>query len=328
MSDVQSMCLTPRSEADCWEITNGFTSSILDKKRLPSASSFTGTLATGIRSDSHTIAGEVIIWADDSTAKMTLHIKTPVKVFGSGNTDFTYDPKFKPALFEHQLDMTKKAMEYVATTPFPDKLAGKNGLKCKTTDTPTKKMAAMVTDKSNEKPKCMPVEYKVHVQGDQEPTKEDPLDGTFSLKYPLEVEAKGKLAASGDNLDPVDLPPCAAKAYLTENNLPLRQYKCYIGDQSVPITKLLHVSQMKPGGNAFGPFYGQISAQNTYMYSTQYNRIIHRPWVDKITLFAMPIRDGAGRDDPDVNMNSMLHLYAGNGKRPYEEVCSDTEPEE
>ena len=319
MSDIITMCLTRRPEQACREIVDGFTSSILKSKPLPSKDSFTGTLATGIRSDPHTIAGEIIIWGDETTAKMTMHVRTPVTVYGPGPNDFTF-PKQGAELFKNQYDLAKHGMEFIAGTLFPDKLIGKSGLKCKGSDTPTKKLAAMIADKNLEKPKCMAVEHKVTVMGEQDPSEDSPVPGQLTLKYPLEMEAKGKLAANGDTLDPADLPVCAAKTYLLENTLPLRRYKCFIGDQPVELTRILAESQMKPGGNAFGPFYGQVTAQNTYMYSAQYNRIIHRPWVDRITLFALPTRDGVNRDASDVNMNSMLHLYANSSKRAFHEM--------
>lgn len=308
------MVLEPISSDICWKLVDGYAGDTVNDK-LPSTT-FAGSLDTGVKGDEQAVLGEITIWGDDSatTAKLSLQVRVPVKVTGPGKSDFEFSDDAKSTVFRRQHEISAASVGYLSTLDLPEKLESKTGLKCKGAK-PTKKADLMHADKAADKPKVMPTEWKITFPGDVIPSVDAPVDGFYVLKYPLDLEPKGKTAKSTDNFDPLLLPDCGAKDYLIGKGLQSRDYRCMIGDQSVSIAVLLHHMQVKPD---LWAGFGKVRASNCYYYSEKYNRITHGPWIDRITLFALAERQGASRSVPDIDMSTKLHMYmsAKRGRTP------------
>ena len=314
------MVLEPMNADTCWKLVDGYAGDTV-KQKLPSTS-FVGGLDTGVKGDEQAVMGELTIWGDDSgtNAKLSLQVRIPVKVTGPGKTDFEFADDSKSAIFRRQHEISAASVAYLSKLDLPDKLESKSGLKCKGAK-PAKKADLMHADKAADKPKVMPTEWKITFAGDSIPSVDAPLDGFYVLKFPLDLEPKGKTVKSTDNFDPALLPDCGAKDYLVGKGMQSRDYRCMIGDQSVSIATLLHEMMVKPD---LWAGYGKVRASNCYYYSDKYNRVTHGPWIDRITLFALAERQGSSRTTPDIDMSNKLHMYmsAKRGRTP-----SDTDEE-
>lgn len=315
------LVLEPMHSSACWKLVDGYATDTVESG-LP-GTSLTGVLDTGVKGAEQAVLGEITIWGDDSgtNAKLSLQVRVPVTVTGPGKHDFEFAQDAKSDIFARQHETSRESVRFFSTMDLPDKLEGKSGLKCKNMK-PAKKEDAMLADKASDKPRVMPTEWKVTFQGDAVPSKENPLEGYYVLKFPFDLEPKGKTLRSADNFDPALLPPCGARDYLTGKGLPAREYRCLIGDQSVSVATLL--TEMHVKADLWSGF-GKVRASNCYYYSEKYNRITHGPWVDRITLFALAERQGANRSGPDINMSDKMHMYLS-AKRDGTPVPDNCEP--
>lgn len=301
------MVLEAMDSGTCWKLVDGYAGDTV-AKGLPSTN-LVGTLETGVKGDEQAVMGEITIWGDDSgtNAKLSLQVRVPVTVTGPGKTDFTFADDAKSEIFHRQHEISAESVRYFSKLDLPEKFEGKSGLKCKGAK-PARKEDLMRADKAADKPRVMPTEWKITFQGDAAPSASAPVAGFYVLKFPLDLEPKGKTIKSPDNFDPALLPDCGAKDYLLGKGLLSREYRCMIGDQSVSIATLLHKMRIK---SDLWAGFGKVRAANCYYYSDKYNRVTHGPWIDRITLFALAERQGSDRSGPDIDMSDKLHMYMG-----------------
>lgn len=304
--------LQPLDSDTCWFLASQYAQDTV-KAGLPSKA-LTGTLDIGIKGEEQAVVGELTIWGDDSgtTAKLSLQVRVPVTVTGPGKNDFVFKDECQISpIFKRQHEISRAAVTYFSTHELPDKLEGKTGLKCKNAKAPRIE-DLMLTDKDADKPRVMPTEWKVTFPGDVIPTPELPIDGFYVLKFPLDLEPKGKSLKSTDNFDPALLPPCGARDYLLGKGLPARDYRCMIADHPVSVATMLTELQVKPD---LWAGFAKVRASNWYYYSDKYNRITHGPWIEKISVFAVMERTGSARAAPDIDMGSKMHIYTAAGSK-------------